>query len=540
MVRFYILFLMAFCNVLIPLNASEIKGTVLDEYDTPMQYAKVVLYQDSNFICGTVTDSKGLFTFTDFQKANRIDISMTGYQTYSSIPQNNMGIITLSPDFKVLGEVTVLSQKPTIKLSNEGMVTTVTGSILANVGTADDVICRLPLVNGKNGAYTVFGAGTPTVYINGRQVRDVSELQQLSSNNINSVEVITNPGSKYPSNIRAVIKIKTKKPIGDGIGIGLWSRNGISHYPSTSNILNAKYRKGGIDLFGTVYYSWGKGRNRQHFEQTTFTDAIYTQDMYGLNTYTTQRISGKVGVNWQLNDKHSFGFFWQTNQTDNHSYNNMISDIRMDNVPFEHWESSGSSEATTRPSNSANLYYNGSIGKLLIDFNADYMDNKVTSDRSEYETSISDGNRNVISHNRTDARLFAEKTILTYPIWKGDLEVGQEYTNTSTHFKYYYTGATIPSSDNSIHESNITIFSELRQTFGIFQIGTGIRYEHVDNKYTSYDSEQDIKTFKYDDIFPSIFLSTQIHDVQLGLNFTAKNNVQVIANLTELYSMSIV
>mgnify|MGYP000096221834 FL=1 len=180
----------------------------------------------------------------------------------------------------------------------------------------------------------------------------------------------------------------------------------------------------------------------------------------------------------------------------------MISDIRMDNVPFEHWESSGSSEATTRPSNSANLYYNGSIGKLLIDFNADYMDNKVTSDRSEYETSISDGNRNVISHNRTDARLFAEKTILTYPIWKGDLEVGQEYTNTSTHFKYYYTGATIPSSDNSIHESNITIFSELRQTFGIFQIGTGIRYEHVDNKYTSYDSEQDIKTFKYDDIFP--------------------------------------
>lgn len=76
---------------------------------------------------------------------------MTGYQTYSSIPQNNMGIITLSPDFKVLGEVTVLSQKPTIKLSNEGMVTTVTGSILANVGTADDVICRLPLVNGKMG-----------------------------------------------------------------------------------------------------------------------------------------------------------------------------------------------------------------------------------------------------------------------------------------------------------------------------------------------------------------------------------------------------
>ncbi|MFR3187598.1 MAG: hypothetical protein ACLTOV_13870 [Phocaeicola sp.] len=43
----------------------------------------------------------------------------------------------------------------------------------------------------------VFGAGTPEIYINGRKVRDKSELDQLASDNIKSVEVVNNPGSRY-------------------------------------------------------------------------------------------------------------------------------------------------------------------------------------------------------------------------------------------------------------------------------------------------------------------------------------------------------
>ena len=56
---------------------------------------------------------------------------------------------------------------------------------------------KIPNVSVKNGAVKVFGRGTPVVYINGRKVRDNAELDQLASDNINSVEVINNPGARY-------------------------------------------------------------------------------------------------------------------------------------------------------------------------------------------------------------------------------------------------------------------------------------------------------------------------------------------------------
>ena len=49
-------------------------------------------------------------------------------------------------------------------------------------------------------------------------MRDRSELDRLQSDNIKSVEVITNPGARYAASTRAVIRITTKKIQGEGFG----------------------------------------------------------------------------------------------------------------------------------------------------------------------------------------------------------------------------------------------------------------------------------------------------------------------------------
>ena len=49
-------------------------------------------------------------------------------------------------------------------------------------------------------------------------MRDRSELDRLSSDNIKSVEVISNPGARYAASTKAVIRITTKKIQGDGFG----------------------------------------------------------------------------------------------------------------------------------------------------------------------------------------------------------------------------------------------------------------------------------------------------------------------------------
>lgn len=56
----------------------------------------------------------------------------------------------------------------------------------------------------------VFGSGVAEIYINGRKMRNSSELDQLSSDDIKSVEVLRNPGARYAASVKAVVRIITK------------------------------------------------------------------------------------------------------------------------------------------------------------------------------------------------------------------------------------------------------------------------------------------------------------------------------------------
>ena len=58
---------------------------------------------------------------------------------------------------------------------------------------------------------TVFGKGSPLIYINNKPMQSSEELKQLKSEDIKSIEVITSPGAEYNAEVEAVIRIKTKK-----------------------------------------------------------------------------------------------------------------------------------------------------------------------------------------------------------------------------------------------------------------------------------------------------------------------------------------
>ena len=66
------------------------------------------------------------------------------------------------------------------------------------LGSASDMIGHLPFVTGSDGNYTVIGRGKPEIYINGRKVRDTSELNQLQANEILSAEIVTRPEHVIP------------------------------------------------------------------------------------------------------------------------------------------------------------------------------------------------------------------------------------------------------------------------------------------------------------------------------------------------------
>ncbi len=85
------------------------------------------------------------------------------------------------------------------------------------MGSASEMISHLPFVTGTDGEYTVLGRGTPEIYINGRKVRDKTELDRLQANEILSAEIITTPGVQYGSSVGAVIRLRTIRKRGQGM-----------------------------------------------------------------------------------------------------------------------------------------------------------------------------------------------------------------------------------------------------------------------------------------------------------------------------------
>ncbi|MGG6546942.1 UNVERIFIED_CONTAM: hypothetical protein NY100_16200, partial [Prevotella sp. 15_C9] len=100
----------------------------------------------------------------------------------------------------------------------------------------------------KSGAYEVFGKGSPIFYINGRLIRDKTDLDRLKAEDMLSIEVIRNTGVKYNATFTAVVKIKTRRRAGEVFGFDLRS----SYYQSENIDLieqaNFIYRHKGLDV----------------------------------------------------------------------------------------------------------------------------------------------------------------------------------------------------------------------------------------------------------------------------------------------------
>lgn len=194
--------------------AQNLKGKVVDETGNPVSFANVVLLsrQDSSFVKGTISGEDGGFTINSSYNDRILKVSSVGYKTvYKDCIGENAGVIVLAEDSKMLGEVVIKSSLPKTVLKNGGMTTTIVGSILEKAGTMENLLDRIPNVSAQEGSIKVFGRGEPIIYINGKLMRDKSELDQLHSDNIKSVEVITNPGARYAASTKAVIRIITKK-----------------------------------------------------------------------------------------------------------------------------------------------------------------------------------------------------------------------------------------------------------------------------------------------------------------------------------------
>lgn len=518
------------------LSAQTISGTVNDEDGFPMEFATVSLrtLPDSSVVSGAVTDENGFFSMELKGPGELVQISMIGYITetrtvsFFMTPQT----VDMRPDSHILEEAVVSAVLPKTELKGDAVVTNIAGSVLEHTGNALDVLSKVPGMISKNGSLEVIGRGAPVYYINGRKVTDDSDLRNLMSEDIKSIDVVSNPGAAYGGEVRCVVRIRTVKRQGDGFSFALTSQARQNIYknhdtdPSWS-VLDINYRTKGLDIFGKIVY-W----NQRSYQISDICGGTLTKDGEGIKTAFQEGILDyrvhnggwqyMAGLNWQINENHSLGIKVE-DSVNNIGENTLImdNDVLVNGKLIDHVYSVNNGAIPVSKSLNGNLYYDGNIEKLNINFNADFVRGDQCSTSDVFETSWMDPVR-IKSNTESVTSMGAGKLIFSYPVWKGSLHLGTEETFVSARQSNFITKTEIPSSKGSIAENTIAGFAEYGVVLPFGQIVAGVRFEHVNYNYTDeYNSSNNLYRIQ-NNWFPSFSFSTMAGPVGLNLGYTGK------------------
>ena len=376
MKKLFTIVLCCLCAQITLLSQIIYSGRVISSEDkAPIPLANIVLLaQDSSFIAGGVTDELGRYSITTEQGKvpQWIRATCIGYEDLlrpiSRYPREGAEII-LEVQTNQLQDVTVRAKRKAFKLKDGAFVANVAAvPSLRNSGSIDNLLNRIPFVQGSDGSFSVLGTGgEATLYLDGQRVQDASILQHLRSQDIASVEVINTPGAQYKASMNSVIKIHTiKKQNMTSLSASQYAllQNRLSTYTSVnvahSNAraywnFNAGYSRTAMASGNSDYYSMPNGSG-DLLETFSSSDMTYRGDIF----------MGGLGLNISPAKETNIGF---------------VSNLKVSAVKFDvasegliHKESGivrlntpYTSQIDSRPYKStSSLYYNGKIGTTSV------------------------------------------------------------------------------------------------------------------------------------------------------------------------------
>ena len=492
---------------------TKVIGRVVDKGGMPVEYANIsLLNADSAFVNGGVSNENGDFVIPCKEPRVTVNVSYVGYKTVSrTVSVGNIGTITLQPETYMVKGVEVKGEIPQYKMAQGGISVDVQHSILRDIGTAEDLLSMLPMVQSRDGKFEVLAKGEPEIYINNKKVRDASELKRLKSIDVKNVEIITAPGAKYNAEVNAVICIKTLKPQGDGFSLMATSRTWKNNKWSNYDDLTVKYRTGGLEAFANVALDNGHFSNDQDIDQ----ELHIKKDLFNVHATLPSRSSWtqfdyQAGVSYDFSADHSIGLSFSSQHIFYDNYKSEMKQNYLKNGAFYGDVLLKTDiDELNKPVWELNTYYVGKAGELGIDLNATLLRRATESHLNQQEFSKELDDRTITTLNNDDRKMVAGKLVLTYPIWKGMLSGGSEASSTQSQGKNINQEGIIPETDNEMKEKNIAGFAEYELPLGPWRLNAGLRFEHVKADYYSFDKWQEEPSRTYNDWFPNLSVAWQ-------------------------------
>ena len=430
----------------------KIKGRIIDDKKIGIPYSSVALWdaQGSALVKGAITSQEGLFSVEtkpgDYMLilSNMGFVKLTKKVVLTADKDLELGDIMLNTDVQNLQEVKVVGNKSFIQQKTDRIILNVGESVLAAGNDAYSIIGMAPSVQITNGNISMEGKSNVLIILDGKKIPNATLSNILSSipgDQIDRIELITNPSSRYDANASGgVIEIYTKRSkklgwtantggnitqgyrFGGGANAGL--RIGTPKYDFT---LNGSYGKRGHIEKGYDNRILFQGINQVgSFNQTVdISDGASADGSINasLNYYINKR--NTIGADYTFVKAHMFGkgdVNALINQTNSFSQINTFNDLDL-KVDFANYAVFYKLNLDTIGSNlllTAN--YTNYISNQNQQFNQDKFNNGVTmAERSLF--------RNKASSNYDIYTTSLDYTQNLNPALK--IESGLKYTYTS-------------------------------------------------------------------------------------------------------------
>ncbi|MBT8184067.1 MAG: carboxypeptidase regulatory-like domain-containing protein, partial [Eudoraea sp.] len=325
-------------------SGQTVSGKLISDEGAPLPYATVLLNyaSDSTLAKATTSGEDGSFKLKRLNAGKyRLDITSVGFQTFSrdiSLGNSdlNLGDIVLGTATEQLTEVTVTAEKPMVEVLADRTVFNVENTINATGSSAFELLRKAPgVIIDNNGGIIVEGKSGVQFFIDGKlsvlSGEDlINYLESLQATDIEAVEIITQPSSKYDAAGNAgIINIKLKKD--KSLGTNGTYTTGVTtgDYARVNSSINFNTRGKKGNFYGIYSNRFGKTTgfiNLLRTQSNTQFDAR-TNSIYDRNSNNI-----KLGYDYYLNEKHTLGAIFNGNFNNGFNTNNTRTPIRPANT----------------------------------------------------------------------------------------------------------------------------------------------------------------------------------------------------------------
>ncbi len=327
-------------------QTASVRGKLQNQAGEAIAFANIALFNstDSSLHKAGISNESGVFELRGLRAGNyflkAVYLGYPDLREYDIVlaaeQSLDLGALQFGPPSLTLAEAVVTADRVMVEVKPDRTVFNVSGTINSTGSDGLSLLRKAPSVTvDNNDNINVLGRSGVLVYIDGKRLplngQDLSNyLQNIPADQIDRIEIITNPGARYEAEGNAgIIDIRLKKDKGQGANGAINATASQGEYSRSNLSGSGNYKKKDLNVFATG----GLGHNT-NFNRMVFDSQLngFVQDEINNSLNKRRFYDYRLGADYFIGKNHTVGFLVSggANTNDNTSYNR-ITNARIDN-----------------------------------------------------------------------------------------------------------------------------------------------------------------------------------------------------------------